>query len=92
MEIPITEYLNIRYLIKNKEGKIIYPTNKNEINYIKRILKFKHIDEEKCKELVGFSNKRELEFAKYLINEVKKSNWCFDISYIYQKYKYDFNL
>ena len=26
----------------------------------------KHIDEEKCKELVGFSNKKELEFARYL--------------------------
>ena len=26
----------------------------------------KHINDEKCKELVGFSNKLELEFAKYL--------------------------
>ncbi len=30
------------------------------------LLDIKHIDEEKCKELVGVSNKRELEFAKYL--------------------------
>ena len=41
---------------------------------IKEILKYtdlvlldiKHIDDEKCKKLVGFSNKKELEFAKYL--------------------------
>jgi len=30
------------------------------------LLDIKHIDEEKCKELVGFSNKKELEFARYL--------------------------
>ena len=30
------------------------------------LLDIKHIDEEKCKNLVGFSNKLELEFAKYL--------------------------
>lgn len=30
------------------------------------LLDIKHIDEKKCKDLVGFSNKRELEFAKYL--------------------------
>lgn len=30
------------------------------------LLDIKHIDEEKCKKLVGFSNKKELEFAKYL--------------------------
>jgi pyruvate formate lyase activating enzyme len=30
------------------------------------LLDIKHIDPEKCKELVGFSNKLELEFAKYL--------------------------
>lgn len=30
------------------------------------ILDIKHIDDEKCKNLVGFSNKKELEFAKYL--------------------------
>ena len=30
------------------------------------LLDIKHIDEEKCKELVGFSNKNELAFAKYL--------------------------
>ena len=43
-------------------------------NDIKEVLKFtdlvlldiKHIDNEKCKELVGKSNKLELEFAKYL--------------------------
>ncbi len=41
---------------------------------IKELLKFtdlvlldiKHINDEKCKELVGFSNKKELEFARYL--------------------------
>ena len=30
------------------------------------LLDIKHIDSEKCKELVGFSNKLELEFAKYV--------------------------
>ncbi len=30
------------------------------------LLDIKHINSEKCKELVGFSNKKELEFAKYL--------------------------
>lgn len=32
------------------------------------LLDIKHIDNEKCKELVGFDNKLELEFAKYLSN------------------------
>lgn len=32
------------------------------------LLDIKHIDDEKCKELVGKSNKLELEFAKYLSN------------------------
>ena len=36
------------------------------------LLDIKHIDDEKCKELVGRSNKKELEFAKYLSdNNVK---------------------
>ena len=30
------------------------------------LLDIKHIDDEKCKDLVGFSNKLELEFARYL--------------------------
>lgn len=30
------------------------------------LLDIKHINDEKCKNLVGFSNKLELEFAKYL--------------------------
>lgn len=30
------------------------------------LLDIKHIDNEKCKKLVGFSNKLELEFAEYL--------------------------
>ena len=30
------------------------------------LLDIKHIDDEKCKDLTGFSNKKELEFAKYL--------------------------
>ncbi len=30
------------------------------------LLDIKHINDEKCKELVGFSNKKELDFAKYL--------------------------
>ena len=30
------------------------------------LLDIKHIDDEKCKELVGFSNKLELTFARYL--------------------------
>lgn len=32
------------------------------------LLDIKHIDDEKCKDLVGFSNKLELDFAKYLSN------------------------
>lgn len=32
------------------------------------LLDIKHIDSEKCKNLVGFSNERELEFAHYLSN------------------------
>ena len=32
------------------------------------LLDIKHIDDEKCKQLVGFSNKYELEFARYLSN------------------------
>ena len=32
------------------------------------LLDIKHINDEKCKDLVGFSNKLELEFAKYLSN------------------------
>lgn len=36
------------------------------------LLDIKHIDDEKCKNLVGFSNKLELEFAKYLSdNDIK---------------------
>lgn len=36
------------------------------------LLDIKHIDDEKCKELIGASNKRELEFAKYLsLNNIK---------------------
>lgn len=36
------------------------------------LLDIKHIDDEKCKELVGVSNKRELEFARYLSdNKIK---------------------
>ncbi len=33
------------------------------------LLDIKHIDDEKCKNLVGFSNKLELEFAKYLSSQ-----------------------
>lgn len=36
------------------------------------LLDIKHIDDEKCKKLVGTSNKKELEFAKYLSdNDIK---------------------
>lgn len=46
----------------------------NITQYIKELLQYtdlvlldiKHIDDEKCKQLVGTSNKKELEFAKYL--------------------------
>ena len=38
------------------------------------LLDIKHIDDEKCKNLVGKSNKLELEFAKY-INERGKRIW-----------------
>ena len=33
------------------------------------MLDIKHIDDEKCKNLVGFSNKLELNFARYLSNQ-----------------------
>ena len=36
------------------------------------LLDIKHIDDKKCKELVGRSNKLELEFAKYLSDNNKK--------------------
>ena len=36
------------------------------------LLDIKHIDSNKCKDLVGFSNEKELEFAKYLSNHNKK--------------------
>mgnify|MGYP001044258340 FL=1 len=36
------------------------------------LLDIKHIDDEKCKDLVGFSNKLELEFARYLSENNKK--------------------
>ena len=35
------------------------------------LLDIKHIDPEKCKELVGMTNKRELEFARYLSDNNK---------------------
>lgn len=35
------------------------------------LLDIKHIDSEKCKKLVGVSNEKELEFAKYLSNNEK---------------------
>ncbi len=36
------------------------------------LLDIKHIDDEKCKELTGLSNKRELEFARYLSDNGNK--------------------
>lgn len=36
------------------------------------LLDIKHIDDEKCKELTGLSNKKELEFAKYLSDNGNK--------------------
>ena len=38
------------------------------------LLDIKHIDDEKCKDLTGFTNKLTLEFAKYL-NEINKPVW-----------------
>ena len=38
------------------------------------LLDIKHIDPEKCKNLVGFSNEKELEFIKYL-NKLNKPMW-----------------
>lgn len=38
------------------------------------LLDIKHIDSDKCKQLVGFSNKLELEFAKYL-SDNNKDMW-----------------
>ena len=38
------------------------------------LLDIKHIDSKKCKELVGFSNEKELEFAKYL-SKIGKPMW-----------------
>ena len=39
------------------------------------LLDIKHIDPEKCKELVGMTNKRELEFSRYLSD----NNKCFSV-------------
>ena len=36
------------------------------------LLDIKHIDKEKCKDLVGFSNERELNFARYLSDNEKR--------------------
>lgn len=38
------------------------------------LLDIKHIDSNKCKELVGFSNEKELAFARYL-SDIKKPIW-----------------
>ncbi len=38
------------------------------------LVDIKHIDSDKCKELVGFSNEKELEFIKHL-NEINKPIW-----------------
>ncbi len=38
------------------------------------LLDIKHIDPKKCQDLVGFSNEKELAFAKYL-SEIKKPIW-----------------
>lgn len=38
------------------------------------LLDIKHIDSKKCKELVGFSNEKELDFARYL-SDVGKPMW-----------------
>lgn len=38
------------------------------------LLDIKHINSEKCKELVGFLNEKELEFARYL-NSINKPMW-----------------
>ena len=38
------------------------------------LLDIKHIDPIKCKDLVGFSNEKELAFAKYL-SEIGKPMW-----------------
>lgn len=38
------------------------------------LLDIKHIDPKKCKELVGFSNEKELEFARYL-SKINKPMW-----------------
>ena len=38
------------------------------------LLDIKHIDSIKCKELVGFSNEKELAFARYL-SEIGKTMW-----------------
>ncbi len=38
------------------------------------LLDIKHIDPEKCRKLVGFSNEKELDFARYL-SEINKPMW-----------------
>ena len=42
------------------------------------LLDIKHIDDEKCKDLVGFSNKKELEFARYLSENNKVPGYTDD--------------
>ena len=38
------------------------------------LLDIKHINPKKCKNLVGFSNEKEIEFAKYL-SDIRKPMW-----------------
>ena len=71
--------LQVKFLIeffkRLKEEKINTCTEdiKEVLKYTDLVLlDIKHIDDEKCKDLVGFSNKKELEFARYLSENNKK--------------------
>lgn len=57
-------------------GMVILTDKIKEIIHLSDLflLDIKHINPQKCKELVGFSNEKELTFAKYL-NDVHKPMW-----------------
>ncbi len=58
--------LNISTCIDTSGSIIIDETIKELLNYTDLVLlDIKHIDENKCIRLTGFSNKKELDFAKY---------------------------
>lgn len=67
--------LNIHTCIDTAGSLPITENIKELLNYTDLVLlDIKHIDDEKCKQLTGSSNKHELEFAKYL-SSINKPMW-----------------